>query len=268
MTLPRPDVRTLRPDDVLDQPQLDELARFKDAADPERIPRHIAVIMDGNGRWAQARGRSRTEGHLVGAEAALRIARSCGVLGVDVLTLYSFSLENWKRPQAEVEALMSLCTHYLARQKESLIREGVRLRVIGRREGLPAEVRDAIADVEEATSTGDAATVCLALNYGSRAEIADAAREIARKAAAGLLSPDDVDEDAFARHLYTHDLPDPDLVIRTAGEKRVSNYLLWQISYAELHVTQTLWPDFSPRDLTSAIRDYASRNRRFGGLTK
>lgn len=236
---------------------------------PARIPRHIAIIMDGNGRWAQARGFPRIFGHRNGARVVREVVDQAGRLGVEALTLYSFSMENWKRPAEEIEALMTLCLSYLDGEREAMMRERIRFKVIGRREGLPAPVVEAIERAESMTRANEGPVLCLAINYGSRAELTDAARAIARDVASGRLSPDAVDERAIADRLYTADLgdlADPDLLIRTAGEMRVSNFLLWQISYAELHVTEVLWPDFSAADLLAAIRDYASRNRRFGGL--
>jgi undecaprenyl diphosphate synthase len=249
-------------------PKADPLAILPDVH-PGRIPRHIAIIMDGNGRWAQERGFPRIFGHRNGARAVREIVEECGRLGVEVLTLYSFSLENWKRPQEEIDALMLLCLTYLDGEKEAMLRENMRFKVIGRREGLPEEVVAAIADVEGATQACTGPTLCLAINYGSRAEIADAVRAIAGKVAAGTLVPAQIDEKTIAAHLYTAELgdaADPDLLIRTAGEMRISNYLLWQISYSELHVTDVFWPDFGREQLHAAIRDYAGRRRRFGGL--
>lgn len=233
---------------------------------PERIPRHIAIIMDGNGRWAQERGFPRIFGHRNGAAAVRTVLEECKGLGVEVLTLYSFSLENWKRPEDEVAALMHLYELYLDGEREALVRQNIRFRQIGRREGLPQPVLDAADRLTEATARSNGPTLCIAVNYGSRAEITDAARAIAQRVARGEISPDQIDERMFAQHLYTAGLPDPDLLIRTAGEMRVSNYLLWQISYAELHVTPRLWPDFGVKDLHAAIRDFAGRKRRFGGL--
>jgi undecaprenyl diphosphate synthase len=233
---------------------------------PSRIPRHIAIIMDGNGRWAQQRGFPRIFGHRNGAIAAREIITQAAQLGVECLTLYSFSIENWKRPKAEVDALMDLCTLYLEGEREHMKREQVRFRVIGRRQGLPDGVVNAMNAIEETTKDCTGLTLCLAFNYGSRAELTDAARAIATKVRDGILSPDDITEDLFEQHLYTKGLPDPDLLIRTAGENRVSNYLLWQISYAEIHVTDTLWPDFDTKSLHAAVRDFASRDRRFGGV--
>jgi undecaprenyl diphosphate synthase len=222
--------------------------------------------MDGNGRWAAQRGMPRVLGHRQGAESVRRIVTECARLGVEALTLYSFSSENWKRPAEEVDALMLLCREYLAAERATLLENGIRFRRIGRDEGMPASVLAALAESEAATAGGTRMTLVLALNYGSRQEIVDAARALARDARDGRLDPESIDEAAFASRLSTVGLPDPDLLIRTAGEMRVSNYLLWQISYAELHVTDVLWPDFAEADLHRAIEDFASRNRKFGGL--
>ncbi len=246
-------------------PEADPQSRLPDVH-PERIPRHIAIIMDGNGRWASKQGLPRMFGHRAGAAAVRAVIEECGALGVEVLTLYSFSIENWKRPEEEVEALMGLYEMYLEGERDQLMRKNIRFVQIGRRDGLPKMVLAAVDRLMADTAANTGPTLCLAVNYGSRAEITDAARAIARKVAAGELSPDDIDESTVASHLYTAGLPDPDLLIRTAGEMRVSNYLLWQISYAELHVTNKLWPDFRAADLHAAIRDYAGRRRTFGGL--
>jgi undecaprenyl diphosphate synthase len=197
------------------------------------------------------------------------VVEEAGFLGIEALTLYSFSMENWKRPQQEIDALMTLCLTYLDGEREAMVREGMRFKVIGRRAELPREVVAAIESVELATAANTGPLLCLAINYGSRAEITEAAKGIAREVAAGTLAVEDVDEAAVARHLYTGDmgsLAEPDLLIRTAGEMRVSNFLLWQISYSELHVTDMLWPDFGKAELHAAVRDYAGRRRRFGGL--
>jgi undecaprenyl diphosphate synthase len=249
-------------------PKADPLSILPDVH-PARIPRHIAIIMDGNGRWAQGKGFPRIFGHRAGAATVRTVVEEAGRLGVECLTLYSFSMENWKRPPEEIEALMLLCTTYLEGECEHLKRENLRLVVIGRREGLPKLVQDTIAGVERATASCTGGTLCLAINYSARAEIAEAARSLARDAAAGRLDPASIDEAALASRLSTAplgDLADPELLIRTAGELRVSNFLLWQISYAELHVTPVLWPDFGVADLHAAVRDFASRNRKFGGL--
>jgi undecaprenyl diphosphate synthase len=237
----------------------------------ERWPRHVAVIMDGNGRWAQARGMPRAAGHRDGVATVRRIVSESARLnarglGFTALTLYSFSSENWKRPADEVAALMLLCCEFLKLERPTMLRENIRFRRIGRREGLPPEVLAELDETERATAHCTGLTLCLALNYGSRTEIADAARALAAEVAAGLRSPDSIDEAAVASHLYTAGIPDPDLLVRTAGEMRVSNYLLWQISYAELHVTEVLWPDFAESDLHRAVADFASRERRFGGV--
>lgn len=234
---------------------------------PARIPRHVAIIMDGNGRWATSRGMPRAFGHQQGAASVKEIVSHAGDLGVEVVTLYSFSLENWKRPKAEVEALMQLCLLYLASEEPELIRKSIRFRVIGRREGLPSQVVEAIKRVENSTRHGTRATLCLAINYGSRAEITDAVRSIAADVRAGLIDPSTIDESTVESRLHTTGLPDPDLLIRTAGEMRLSNYLLWQISYAEIYITGTFWPDFRKANLDEAIRAYAQRDRRFGAAS-
>ncbi|MCA9284613.1 MAG: isoprenyl transferase [Phycisphaerales bacterium] len=234
----------------------------------ERLPRHIAIIMDGNGRWAERRGLSRLLGHRAGAKTVRQVIGEASQLGIKAMTLYSFSSENWKRPPDEVNALMELCCEHLLSEREEMVERNIRFRAIGRLAGLPTPVRDHIAKAEQATAECTGLTMVLALNYGSRAEIVDATRSIATLVAEGRLTPEQIDETLFADHLYTFGLPDPDLLIRTAGERRVSNYLLWQISYAEIHVTDVLWPDFGVSDLHRAIRDYASRDRRFGGLAR
>ena len=231
---------------------------------PARIPRHVAVIMDGNGRWAQARGLPHAAGHQKGGETVRRIVEECGRLGIEALTLYSFSTENWKRPAEEIDALMRLCVAYCQSEREGLVREGIRVRVIGRVGELPEPVRDALTDLVDATAHIVGPTLCLAINYGSRREIADAVRGLARRVATGELAANAIDEATISGALDTAGLPDPDLVIRTAGEMRLSNFLLWQISYAELYVTETYWPDFGIEDFHRAIRTFAGRDRRFG----
>lgn len=243
----------------------DPLRRLPDVH-PARIPRHIAFIMDGNGRWAQERGFPRIFGHRNGAAALRTVVEACGAIGVECVTFFSFSLENWKRPRPETDALMELCVMYCEGQMEALRRERIRVRFPGRRAGLPPEVRRAIERVEEHTRECDGPTLCLALNYGARAEIVDAARALAADASAGRLNPDDIDEEAFAARLTTAGVPDPDLLVRTAGELRVSNFLLWQISYAEIHVSPKFWPDFGIDDVHAAVRDFAARQRRFGDV--
>ncbi len=232
--------------------------------DPARVPRHIAVIMDGNGRWAKDRGLPRIAGHKAGAESVRRTLRACEAAGVEVLTLFSFSTENWKRPQDEVEALMGLLTEMLTAEEDELIERNIRLQAIGRLEALPGAVRMALRRAIERTGDCTGPTLCLALNYGARAEIVDAVRLIGEGVESGSLDPAEIDEESIASRLYTAGMVDPDLLIRTSGEMRVSNFLLWQISYAELHVTPTRWPDFGEEHLFEAIRDYQSRDRRFG----
>jgi undecaprenyl diphosphate synthase len=230
------------------------------------LPRHVAVIMDGNGRWAGQRGLPRIEGHRRAAEAVRETVTQCARLGIGYLTLYSFSLENWKRPRDEVNGLMSLYAEYLVSERQELQENDVRVVQIGRREGLPERVLRELDTTLALTRGNRGLTLCLALNYGGRAEIADAVRHLAEKVQRGELAPADIGEETISRALYTAGLPDPDLVIRTAGEMRISNFLLWQISYAELYVTPVLWPDFRAPDLYAALRDYARRERRFGGV--
>src|SRR5438477_6289596 len=237
----------------------------------ERIPRHIAVIMDGNGRWAVRRGLERIRGHQEGARTVRDVVTECARLrkhrgGPDYLTLYSFSVENWKRPIDEVGFLMTMYIEYLRKERATMMENNIRFRQIGRLDNLPDPVLDEVNETLEETKNNDGLTLVLALNYGSRAEITDAVRAIAQKVRDGQLDPRDVTEKIISDHLYTSGMPDPDLLIRTAGEIRVSNYLLWQISYAELYVSPVLWPDFSEKDLHDAIRAFASRNRRFGAL--
>ncbi len=238
----------------------------RDHATDQPVPRHIAIVMDGNGRWARQRGLPRTAGHRAGAKAVREVLEGCRELGVEVLTLYSFSSENWKRPAEEIDALMTLCVEYCRAEAEALRRNDIRVRVIGRRRELPESVREALDLLEQQTAPCTGATLCLAINYGSHAEILDAARSLARDAAAGLVDPDAVSEQDFADRLYTAGLPAPDLFIRTGGGFRLSNFLLWQLSYAELIVVDTLWPDFDRAGLRDAVAEFSSRERRFGGL--
>lgn len=234
--------------------------------EPEQLPRHIAIIMDGNGRWAAQRDLPRIEGHRMGAENVREIITACARLSIPYLTLYSFSLENWKRPKDEVDCLMALYAHYLVTERDELMENDVRLKQIGRRADLPPAVLDALDRTTALSADNKGLTLCLALNYGSRAEIVDAVRAIARRVAAGTLDPDAIDEHTFAQSLYTAGIDDPDLLIRTANERRISNFLLWQISYAEIHITDVLWPDFRTEHLHTAIKDFAARERRYGGL--
>lgn len=245
-------------------PRADPVAYLPDVP-PSRIPRHVAIIMDGNGRWARRRGLPHAAGHRQGGETVRRIVEECGRLGVEALTLYSFSSENWKRPREEIDALMELCVAYCRSEREGLLREGIRVRVIGRVHELPAPVRSALGELVEATSNVVGPTLCLAINYGSRAEMTDAVRRVAVRVERGELRASEIDEAAIAAELDTAGLPEPDLLIRTAGEMRLSNFLLWQISYAELYVSEVLWPDFGVEEFRGAIRAFASRERRFGG---
>ncbi|MFG0275774.1 MAG: isoprenyl transferase [Phycisphaerales bacterium] len=231
------------------------------------IPRHIAIIMDGNGRWAKQRGLPRWEGHRAGAESVRRALRACQRHGVEALTLFSFSSENWRRPPEEVAALMHLLVESLRAERDQLIENNIRLRQIGCLDGLPDGARAELQATIDATSRCTGATLCLALNYGSRNEIARAVRSLARDAASGELDPESIDEAMVSSRLDTAGLPDPDLLVRTAGEMRISNFLLWQISYAEFHVTPTLWPDFGEADIDDAIRVFQRRERRFGAVT-
>ncbi len=233
---------------------------------PEQLPRHVAIIMDGNGRWAQERGQPRIFGHRQGIRSVRSVVEEGCRLGLDQLTLYCLSVENWKRPPRELRFLLRLLRHFLIVELEELMDQKVRLTMIGRREGLPVDVLREVDRAVVATAENSGMTLCLAINYGGRTEIADAARRIAEEARSGRLDPGSVDESTFARYLSTAGMPDPDLLIRTAGEMRVSNYLLWQISYAELWVTQLLWPDFRGDHLLEACVAYSGRRRKFGGL--
>ncbi len=232
----------------------------------ERFPRHIAIIMDGNGRWAQQRGQPRAFGHRSGAGAVRAVVTECAHLGLEALTLYSLSTENWKRPKDELDILMALYVEYLTLERKEMRENNIRFLQCGRRDGLPDPVLRELDLTTAATEDCTGMKLVLALNYGSRTEITDAVRAIAFKVARGELRPDAITEATVADHLYVPGLPDPDLLIRTAGEMRISNYLLWQISYAEIHVTPVYWPDFGVAHLHAAIRDFASRNRRFGAL--
>ncbi|MEQ9617379.1 MAG: isoprenyl transferase [Phycisphaerales bacterium] len=234
---------------------------------PERVPRHIAIIMDGNGRWANERGFPRVFGHRNGAKAVRETLRAASALGVEYLTLYSFSNENWRRPPEEIRELMSLYLEYMRGERDELVKENIRLLQIGRRDGLDPKALRALDETVEATKRCTGGTLILAVNYGSRQELVDATRDLARRVKSGEIDPEDIHEHTIENHLYTAGIPDPDLLIRTAGEMRLSNYLLWQISYAELYVTDVFWPDFNAEHLRDAIRAYASRERRFGGLS-
>jgi undecaprenyl diphosphate synthase len=232
----------------------------------EILPRHVAIIMDGNGRWARQRGLPRIEGHRRGSATVRSIVEECGRLNFQQLTLYCLSIENWKRPQEELDFLLLLLEQYLVQERAEILEQNIRFTSIGRRDGLPQNVLQELEESVGLSRDNTGLTLCLAINYGGRTEIADAARSLAEKVARGELDPASIDEETFAQALYTAGMPDPDLLIRTAGEMRISNYLLWQISYAELWVTDACWPDFTREHLHAALRDFAARDRRFGGL--
>jgi len=227
-------------------------------------PKHVAIIMDGNGRWAKQRGLPRLAGHEQGARAIGACVEGAIESGVYYLTLYAFSSENWSRPRAEVEGLMRLLERFLDEKRGEMCEQGIRLMAIGRLEQLPQATLDKLHSVIAATAGGNRLTVILALSYGGREELVDVAREIAREAAQGRLLPEDIDVDCISRRLYTQGIPDPDLLIRTSGEMRLSNFLLWQLSYTEIHVASKLWPDFKKEDFFAALEDYRGRERRFG----
>jgi undecaprenyl diphosphate synthase len=233
---------------------------------PSSIPRHVAVIMDGNGRWAQSRGLPRKAGHRAGAESVREAVSACLDLGVEYLTLYAFSSENWSRPQKEIDALMKLLEQFLKSKGREFAEKNVRLRTIGRIQLLPESCRAELQKVVSDTAENTALTVVLALSYGSREELTDATRRIAEKVKAGTLSPEDISRETIAEHLDTANIPDPDLLIRTSGEFRLSNFLLWQLSYAEFYISAKNWPDFRKSDFREALHDYSRRHRRFGRL--
>jgi undecaprenyl diphosphate synthase len=245
----------------------DALERLAAAGlDPARLPRHVAIIMDGNGRWAQQRGLPRIEGHSRGVTTVRSTIEECCRLGIGQLTLYCLSIENWKRPQHELDFLMALLHKYLLAEREEIMEQNIRFTTIGRRNDLPPPVLHEIDENIRLSRGNTGMVLCLAINYGGRAELVDAVRALAQQVRDGKLDPDTIDEMIIGDALYTAGLPDPDLLIRTAGEMRVSNFLLWQISYAELWVTPKCWPEFDPATLHQALRDYAGRTRRFGGL--
>ncbi|MBM3647697.1 MAG: isoprenyl transferase [Alphaproteobacteria bacterium] len=234
--------------------------------DPAPGPHHVAIIMDGNGRWAKARGLPRVAGHRRGADAARRVVRGAGELGIPVLTLFAFSTENWARPADEVNDLMGLLRQYLRNELEELHRNGARLRVIGNRDGLAADIVCDIAEAERLTRANGRIYVNICVNYGARDEILQATRNLARQVAAGETKAEDIDESRFERELLTAGVPDPDLLIRTSGEQRISNFLLWQCAYAELVFVDALWPDFGKQHLEQAIAEFRRRERRYGGV--
>ena len=232
------------------------------------LPKHIAVIMDGNGRWAKRKGLPRVAGHREGVKAVRDVVEACGELGIEVLTLYTFSTENWRRPEGEVTALMNLLLRTLQREVDDLIRNNVRLVTVGDIERLPDDARRGMREAVETTRRNSGLILNLALNYGGREEIVRAVRRIAADVRRSHIEPDDVDKETIARNLYTSDLPDPDLLIRTSGEFRISNFLLWQLAYTEIYITDVLWPDFGRRDVYRAIEDYQGRERRFGKVSE
>lgn len=228
------------------------------------IPQHVAIIMDGNGRWARRRSLPKVAGHRAGVKRAQEVVQCAKDMGVKFLTLYTFSTENWKRPRSEIDALFKLLEGYLDREADKLNKNNIRFSMIGNMEGLPASIRGKLEKAIESTKRNTGLVLNLALNYGSRPEIVDAVRKVSEAVLAGSLATDDIDEKRFSEYLYTKDLPDPDLLIRTSGEYRISNFLLWQVSYSELYFTKKLWPDFKKDDLEKAIQEYQKRQRRFG----
>jgi undecaprenyl diphosphate synthase len=244
----------------------ERLEALRASLDPSRIPRHVAIIMDGNGRWAEIRGRSRAEGHRAGREAIRRTLLAARECGIEILTLYAFSTENWRRPAQEVRGLMGLLVEALDQEAEDLVKNGVRFRISGLLEEMPAPVRAALQRVVALTRANTTITLNLALNYGGRRELVEAARRLAQAALDGRLRPDEITEAAVAQYLFSPDLPDPDLLIRTGGEQRLSNFLLWQAAYTELYFTRVYWPDFQKLHLLEAIKAFQGRDRRFGGV--
>ncbi|HJN10312.1 MAG: isoprenyl transferase [Pirellulaceae bacterium] len=238
------------------------------SVDAERRPRHIAVIMDGNGRWAQRQDLPRIEGHRQGVASVRRTVEECSRLDIEQLTLYCLSSENWKRPQTELDFLMHLLEQYMIEERSTIMDQEIRVRIIGRRDGIPDRVLHEMDKTIELSAANQGTLLCLAINYGGRAEMIDAIKRIAFEVQQQSLQPEDISENLLADYLDTAGMPDPDLLVRTAGEMRISNFLLWQISYAEIWVTDKCWPEFRVNDLHDAIRDYAARDRRFGGLAR
>ncbi|MCB1225186.1 MAG: isoprenyl transferase [Verrucomicrobiales bacterium] len=232
----------------------------------ENVPQHIAIIMDGNGRWARERGLPRTEGHRRGADSVRRVVDACGRLGVKYLTLYAFSSENWKRPPEEVKALMKLLIQFLKTKTKEMVERNVRLQAIGRLHALPPECQEQLHRSVEQTAGNTGITLILALSYGGREEIVDGVKSLIESVEKGHLDRAMIDNDVFSKHLYTRYYPDPDLLIRTSGELRLSNFLLWQLSYTEFYITDVLWPDFGEKELEAAVAEYGRRQRRFGGV--
>ena len=234
--------------------------------DKTKLPTHVAIIMDGNGRWAKKHLLSRIKGHEKGSKAVRTIVRACREVGIAYLTLYAFSTENWQRPKSEVDALMTFLIRFLKSEQKELAENDIRLQMIGQMERLPANVQQALREAMDLTRDNSALQLNLALSYGSRAEIVHMAQKLARKSKNGQIDPDAINADIVAQHLYTKDIPDPDLLIRTSGEMRISNFLLWQIAYAEIYVTPTYWPDFGKDEFYEILKDYQQRERRFGGV--
>lgn len=243
-----------------------KLERLAKSINKERLPRHIAIIMDGNGRWAKARGLPRTAGHQAGVESVREVVEACREIGVKYLTIYIFSTENWRRPPKEVAALMRFLRRYLEIELENLHRNKIRLRTIGQTDRLPAQAREMLEHAIDFTSKNRGMTLVLALNYGGRNEIVHGVQRIAEDVASGKLKVSQITEKRFSKYLYTADMPDPDLLIRTSGEYRISNFLLWQLSYSEMYITDLLWPDFGKEALIKAVLDFQQRTRRFGGI--
>jgi undecaprenyl diphosphate synthase len=238
----------------------------KAESEADKVPRHVAIIMDGNGRWAQQHKLPRLSGHEAGRKSVKKVVQAAISHGVRYLTLYAFSVENWQRPRDEIQGLMGLLRLVLREELAEMGKEGVRLRAMGRLQDLPEAVREELESAIEKTKANTKLDLILALSYGSRVEITEAAQAIAREVKSGQLEADQITEATISQHLYTRDLPDPDLLIRTSGEMRISNFMLWQISYAEIHVTPVLWPDFGKEEFAAALADYARRERRFGGI--
>jgi undecaprenyl diphosphate synthase len=236
--------------------------------DKEKLPRHIAIIMDGNGRWAKKKNLNRISGHIKGVDAVREIVTACRELGIKVLTLYAFSIENWRRPKDEVAALMGLLMEYLFKEREEMVQNNIRLSAIGRIEDLPLEVQNTLRETSKKTEQCDGMILNLALSYGGRSEILHAVQGILSDFQKGKIKPEEVNLQRFSQYLWTRGIPDPDLLIRTSGEFRISNFLLWQIAYTELYVTETLWPDFDRKELLKAIAAYQSRERRFGLISE
>lgn len=229
------------------------------------IPQHVAIIMDGNSRWARSRGLPKIAGHRAGVASIEKVMRAAGEAGVKFLTFYTFSTENWKRPKEEVDALFGLIEEYVDKEIKKLTDNNIRVKVIGRSDVLPKGAREKLAKLTVSTKDNTGLTATFAINYGSRREITDACRDVAQEVLSGAISPEEITEESFTKHLYTAGIPDPDLLIRTSGEYRLSNFLLWQLSYAEVYVTATLWPDFGEAEFKKAIDDYLERERRYGG---